>query len=221
MNARSSINRLSDIDYTRGIAGICVLLGHAVQYTSGENFMHNPIWEFIYAFHMPLFAFLSGLFFSVSLKDAPIAFLTKKAKALLLPLVSWVSMGALIATIITTWNEGFSIERIVSYWKPDNYLYSYWFLTSLFKCYLYMYVICKIVKNNKLRILVTICVWALKLHTHVLLPYFILGILYHHFESWVTRNNKSILLLSTMVFMGLYVFAWDGADTFYSTPPSI
>ena len=57
---KSSV-RLSYIDASRGFAILLVVIGHVVQYIyKPNNFDSNIVFRMIYAFHMPLFFFLSG-----------------------------------------------------------------------------------------------------------------------------------------------------------------
>ena len=47
------------IDVLKGFTIILVVMGHASQWFSGDD-RSNPFYVTIYAFHMPLFMFLSG-----------------------------------------------------------------------------------------------------------------------------------------------------------------
>ena len=68
--------RLEYIDIIKGIGIFLVVLGHV---TTNQNAYH-----FIYAFHMPLFFIIEGMF----LHDKP-GFIRKQAKSLLLPYISF------------------------------------------------------------------------------------------------------------------------------------
>ena len=54
------------IDFIKGVAILLVLVGHAIQYCYGAEYFlqgayfSNPIFKFIYSFHMPLFMAVSG-----------------------------------------------------------------------------------------------------------------------------------------------------------------
>jgi fucose 4-O-acetylase-like acetyltransferase len=54
------------IDFIKGVAILLVLVGHAIQYCYGAEYFlqgayfDNPIFKFIYTFHMPLFMAVSG-----------------------------------------------------------------------------------------------------------------------------------------------------------------
>lgn len=69
--------RLSWIDVCRGIGIILVLYGHGL---SGNSYRH-----LIYAFHMPLFFFLSGIVFQHRKYDYIFSFLPKNVKNILYP----------------------------------------------------------------------------------------------------------------------------------------
>lgn len=52
------IQRLEYIDFCRGIAILLVVIGHLIQFNGIVT--SNPVFEFIYSFHMPLFFAISG-----------------------------------------------------------------------------------------------------------------------------------------------------------------
>lgn len=47
------------LDVLKGFAIFLVVMGHAIQYNQ-VDFDTNPVFRFIYSFHMPLFMFVSG-----------------------------------------------------------------------------------------------------------------------------------------------------------------
>lgn len=51
--------RIEYVDYMRGIAIILVVMGHLIQFNGFPT--SNPVFEFIYSFHMPLFSQLVGI----------------------------------------------------------------------------------------------------------------------------------------------------------------
>ena len=102
--------RIEHIDALKGFAIFCVLWGHSLQYLkNGYDFFHNPMFEFIYSFHMPLFFMVSGFFFRSSLKLNFKDFLHKKGVQLLLPCVVWATIFYLMrfSTAIVNGNEQF------------------------------------------------------------------------------------------------------------------
>lgn len=122
------------VDVLRGLGIITVVAGHAWSGTGLPPF--SP-----YSFHMPLFFFLSGLFFREERSEAPIAFILKNARTLLLPTTIFFLVYALFCQLIRA--AGF-----VSLWQPfsiSNVLFNqfgnaaaygftapYWFIPCLF-----------------------------------------------------------------------------------------
>ena len=68
--------RVEYIDILKGLGIILVVLGHVT--------LNSDLYHFIYAFHMPLFFIVSGMF----LHDKP-RFIRKQAKSLLIPYLSF------------------------------------------------------------------------------------------------------------------------------------
>ncbi len=80
--------RVSWVDIARGIGIIAVLYGHAV---SGDSYRH-----LIYAFHMPLFFFLSGIVFSPRKNSDFLPFLRKNFKTIIIPYLLFAFLSYLI-----------------------------------------------------------------------------------------------------------------------------
>jgi fucose 4-O-acetylase-like acetyltransferase len=96
-NNTTKTGRIEYVDTLKCFAIFCVLWGHAMQYLKGSyDFFHNPMFEFIYSFHMPLFFIVSGLFFKSSLKLNFKDFTLKKGLQLLLPCIVWATIGVII-----------------------------------------------------------------------------------------------------------------------------
>lgn len=128
----SSKSRIEWIDALKAFAIVLVVLGHAIQYTlPGSAFKEDPIFLFIYSFHMPLFMTMSGMFFMSSLKLGFADFMKKKSLQLLLPAVTW----SLICCAFKM-----SIE-FRSFFNPS------WFLYSVFLCYLVYYLLAKSIER--------------------------------------------------------------------------
>ena len=114
----------------RGVAIWLVIIGHLIQYNNCNDWMHNPVFEWIYSFHMPLFFYISGY---MAVKTTTITnysdffrFIGKKIRTLIVPLVVW----SLIA------NRYFFAKDIVDFKLIDLwnvfYLRDLWFLKYLF-----------------------------------------------------------------------------------------
>ncbi|MFZ6646749.1 acyltransferase family protein [Undibacterium sp. TJN25] len=58
----SSQSRSATIDNIKGVLIFFVVFGHLIEmHIEGDHFLHS-IWIFIYSFHMPMFALVSGMF---------------------------------------------------------------------------------------------------------------------------------------------------------------
>lgn len=98
--------RILWIDYAKSICIYLVLLGHAHAF--------QPVTDFIYTFHMPLFFFLSGCLFSFEKHPNFKEFAIKRFKGLMVPYL-WINLITYLfwlfagrnfgedATISTTW----------------------------------------------------------------------------------------------------------------------
>lgn len=95
-------NRDNKFDFIKGILIILVVIGHAIQALYGidnKEVWYNPIFNIVYTFHMPLFIFISGYFFSSSLKYSFSILLEKKATRLLVPTFIWSTVILLISKV--------------------------------------------------------------------------------------------------------------------------
>ncbi len=99
--------RLDYIDIAKGIGILCVIWGHIVT-------PHNFSARFIYSFHMPLFFFLSGMFFNGGKYTSFLDFIKKRGRRLLVPYVIYS---------IVTWGIWVIFNRLtgndtVNIWQP-------------------------------------------------------------------------------------------------------
>lgn len=89
------IHRLEYIDFSRGIAILLVVVGHLIQFNGIST--SNPVFEFIYSFHMPLFFAISGYITQkvthIETGKQYLLYLKKKSIAILLPLFSWTLLA--------------------------------------------------------------------------------------------------------------------------------
>lgn len=74
-------------DYIKGIAIFLVIYGHTISHIDiGQtSWWENPMYMFIYMFHMPLFIFVSGYFFNANRN--PRNYVENKVKTLIIPAI--------------------------------------------------------------------------------------------------------------------------------------
>ncbi len=131
-------NRNLWVDYGKAIGIVLVVYGHVVRglLSAGiikENiFLHELVDSVIYSFHMPLFFFLSGLFFwhSMNNRGAGGVFLSK-IDTVFYPFVLWSLLQGSIEALLSNYTNGdVSLARVFSLlWAPRA---QFWFLYALF-----------------------------------------------------------------------------------------
>ncbi|MDR0546190.1 MAG: acyltransferase family protein [Dysgonamonadaceae bacterium] len=215
--------RIEFIDALKGFAIFCVLWGHALQYLRGNyDFFHNPLFEFIYSFHMPLFFVVSGFFFASSLKLNIKDFMLKKGKQLLLPCFSWAILFALLYVATTIYhNTKIDYVRLLKSVSPLGW---FWFLRELFISYCIVYFALKMLKKQWLACLLSICFVLIApfcgTTQRFLLPMFWVGIFLKDNYHFLEKYSKWILPVTTVLFALCLVF-WNGNYTMYVSPLKI
>ena len=127
------------VDVLRGIGILLVVSGHASSGSSMNVFAP-------YSFHMPLFFFISGLFFSDSKVDGVLSTIVKNTKSLLLYSTAFYIFYAGVCWVITrlgftAFSQPFSLELIFlnQFTTSGAYRFTaaYWFIPCLFFVKLY------------------------------------------------------------------------------------
>ena len=106
-----------EFDILKGILIVLVVVGHALQSCFSAPTDYHPLFIFIYTFHMPLFIFVSGYFFSSCLKYDFKTLIEKKTKRLIIPLLlySTILLGLFLASSSPK-TLGRIYEVYVTYW---------------------------------------------------------------------------------------------------------
>ncbi len=133
---RPSPPRLGWVDYAKGIGIFLVVFGHALRsFPPPGPGLTIPLyitlnWS-IYAFHMPLFFLLSGLFLHSATRQPIGSFLRKKAATLLYPYFLWSLIYGIIQAILSPNRSPIAdllaLGQIL--WQPIDH---YWFIYALF-----------------------------------------------------------------------------------------
>ncbi len=179
-------NRLVTIDFVKAIAILLVIWGHMIQYLHGSNYDYwsNYVFKWIYGFHMPLFALVSGFLFSKSRKTSVGVGIARKAKQLLLPVISWAFVLTILDCVINALTHeenggSFIVNRFITRCINDL-----WFLKGIFICFLLVSLIETITKRSATRtiLVVAICLstllWPTSYGIHLygfLVPYYFIG----------------------------------------------
>lgn len=226
--------RISYIDFLKAIAIYLVVLGHIIQ-----NYASNlwTIYDLILSFHMPLFALLSGLFFSCRKKAS--AFMLSKIKGLVLPLFTWAFLSEIVFRGISDtylhFSNGLAIHFMgwINCWFMTLFNWGWWFLRALFLSFIFAYFSIRLCRRN---VTVGILVSNALLYSLSLLgiipnrvlndfiflyPFFSVGILLREHKNLIAKHQKRIFAYSVFIFVFCLLF-WRGyPDCFYGMNTSV
>lgn len=155
-------NRIEWIDMLKGLAIICVMLGH--RYYNGP--VSLVFRAELHTFNISLFFFCSGVVFSIRKYKSFGEFVIKKVKTILVPMVIFSFVGILFNYVyygLLVGNKEYGINYfinrcigIVLQLRDGKYESTLWFLTCIFVVELLLYWIVKLSKDNtKIILLVT------------------------------------------------------------------
>lgn len=129
--------RESWVDYAKGIGIILVVFGHVNRglYSAGihvSEATYQQLDSIIYSFHMPLFFFLSGLFFTSSLAHrGKRKFIINKIDTIVYPYIIWSLLQGTIEVFLSRYtNNPASFSDIFSLFAHPRA--QFWFLYALF-----------------------------------------------------------------------------------------
>lgn len=216
------VKRNNKIDLLKGVSIFLVVWGHAIQYANnGEfDFFLNPIFIFIYTFHMPLFMFISGFLFLHSVSNKKCSdVIIKRIKQLVVPIVAWSTMYYIFTQVLT--RQSISIIDLIK-----SYIGSFWFLFVLFVLSLLVTLVHRYFKD-KLFIYVILGILILFLPEKINLvyikfmyPYFILGYLLNKHKTKIKKYIDIIGISCTMLFVILLI-GWTKDYYIYTTGMSL
>lgn len=196
--AQNGNRRIIWIDVLKCLAIFFVLWGHCIQHFTNSDFSNNPVFLFIYSFHMPLFMMLSGYFASKLEKRSFRDVFTSKFLQLLLPtiifgIVYWLQSRFLLHQ---------THKDIIScLW------YYFWFLKSLFVCIMLFYIGIRISPKKWIGLTMMLVISQLAditpylffLQLRYMFPCFVLGYALCHFKDYFYRYARIITPVSLAV----------------------
>lgn len=191
--------RRREFDVIKAFAIFLVLLGHTIQYLFESDPKGDVLYGLIYSFHMPLFMMVAGFFSSRSLEMPFKSFITNKVAHLLVPCVA---MGL---TVWLLWSLLFFVARGAPPSLPDlvdGIVNNYWFLKSLFFCYLLAWFGCHSGLNSYLWLLLSLLMsyFCPLYNINLMYPAFIGGFLIRSHPRFLATIQQ-YSLISTIVFL--------------------
>jgi fucose 4-O-acetylase-like acetyltransferase len=132
--------RLHWVDYAKGIGIFLVVVGHVLRGLVNSSILQptkllNFVDSWIYAFHMPLFFFISGLFVQRSLSKPLKSFMLDKLYTIAYPYFIWSVIQGIFQTVGSRYtNKPSSLVDILKIgYEP---IMQFWFLYTLFAIFL-------------------------------------------------------------------------------------
>lgn len=134
------------------IFGHCITNGSGAEFRANSLAQGNPLYVYIYTFHMPIFMMVSGYLFGKGIhKKSVIDIAKSRVKTVLIPIIVWqilYTTYGLITSLIKGTNLG--IKAIVKIYVRDM-VFSYrnmWFLWAILGCTVLVALIHFVFKDN-------------------------------------------------------------------------
>ncbi|HEX9059905.1 MAG TPA: acyltransferase family protein [Clostridia bacterium] len=210
--------RIEWIDTARGIGMLLVMFAHAP--------ISNTLSKFIYAFHMPLFFFISGYLFNSNKYTNGANFIKSKFKTLIMPFFVFSFVNSLFWLVL----RRFSNHSGISVYKPFLGMFvairgtdwtvcqaTLWFVAALFMAELIFYFTLHVTKSTRYLIIILICYsiigCAYSRFVHVSLPWSIdvsfVGILFFGIGYLIRQNNIfETYKIVKVSLLPVYVLLW-------------
>lgn len=231
-------NRIIPFDILKSFAIFLVVLGHCIQNYAYSSSVCVWINEYlILPFHMPIFAIISGYFFS--LNRSFIDTFKNKFKRLIIPLLFWSFVQLCIMMynkyFVSDYNDSFHLfSELRNFWYCISD-WCYWYLRAIFFCFILSSLI---VEWSKSRVVIGGIISIILLYTISFLgiipnkipllqgfiflyPFFWIGIIYKMMESYLQQYRWHVIIFCFVLLFVLFPH-WRGYDsTFYEMNTSI
>lgn len=190
--------RILWLDLLKAFAIFLVLWGHCIQHLLPTEATEEPMYRFIYSFHMPLFMMLSGFFAASARLDNIIFVVTKKFRQLMLPVVTIVCTWLIVNYITKGITLGIGVEN------PFRW---FWFLKSAFICACFYLLATTSKKYFYPLIIVTLMIayFAHYYMIHFMYPCFVVGAMLRKNINFVEKYYKAIGISCASIFFLLYL----------------
>ena len=128
--------RVEWVDYARGIGIVLVVVGHTLGGLKNAGVLaSDPLHDWIYSFHMPLFFLLSGLFVTRAADGPAAEFVAGKVRTVAYPYLVWSVLQTLVQFVLAPFtNQKVAVASLLTIlYRP---VMQFWFLYTLFAVFL-------------------------------------------------------------------------------------
>ena len=226
--------RIEFLDLAKGFCIILVVIYHTTRFYGADM----PAANFFKAFRMPLYFFLSGVFFKTY--EGFFSFVKRKVNKLLVPFVFWYIIGSVCISLLLYHAWGIVLERAkdFTFWGCLGEFYSredfpnspIWFLLCLFEINLIFYsvfLLASLIPKYQTWVISIVSLllglFGVILGTHHInlpmfwdsslsaLPFFVVGYVTFRYTSLLKPNklDKYNWLIIFVLFVLVYLFAGD------------
>lgn len=211
------------LDYIKGVLIFLVVYGHSLYWMGGDiQKPFNFIIQIIYSFHMPLFVYLSGYFFSPSKRNNVAETLHKKYKRLIIPHLFFNLI--MIIPIFCYWKTyGHFITResdgIITPKSIYLYLTMFWYLWCIFLSSIACNIIytkisfrpdlfCLILALLLFTISIYLPIRIILVHQRMadMLLYFVIGMYAYDYKKMINKIDIQYLNLIPLVIFIIYLY---------------
>jgi fucose 4-O-acetylase-like acetyltransferase len=210
------------LDIIKGIAIFLVVVGHSIQLGNGLDYLksgafyNDPLFKFIYSFHMPLFMLISGFLFGSSLeRHSTKALLISRVTRLLIPMFAWTALTIAVRFIHhqeLNFLTGVHLFILQFFTKL-------WFLWAIFWCSLIVMMVHRVFKDS---VVVYLLIFAGTFFLpdnynigsyNFMYPFFVIG---HLFKTKGQTILQRIALVNGWVMLGSLLFLYLLLLNFYN-----
>lgn len=209
--------RIVEFDILKGFAIFAVIYTHCMQYLFDSSF-DNPVYNFIYSFHMPLFIIISGILSFRKITEKGRYSLPVKRLPILVP--AFVFGGMLIGIRLI-------LGKSVGMSDLVHLPFTFWFLSSLFVCtcvYWLATLFCKKQLFNLVLLSAVSLLLPIGEYNKFMIPFFGIGLCLAQYDalSYIRRISTSRIWLLIILLGIAYMFLWSSDYTIYkSSCPSV
>jgi len=207
---------------------VVVVLGHCIQYGSGvdslqsESFFDDPLFKWIYSYHMALFMLVSGYLFGLSMSRHTFRDICKsRFFQLIVPIVSWGTVVGVLTIVIHP-------EILSSLWRiiktfGAHMILDIWFIWAIFYCSLVVLAVHRWLRDSIavymiLYLLLFITPDALNFHLYkYMYPFFVTG--YFAFDKlWWKKAMQYKEIIFIVAFIAyLFLFSYFNYNSYIYT----
>ncbi len=219
------------VDYAKAIGIVLVVYGHVAGglFSAGiekQSGIVQDTVKVVYSFHMPLFFFLSGLFFQHSFsRRGGVQLVMSKIDTIVYPYMVWSILQGGIEVLLSNYtNRDLVFSDVLALWDPRA---QFWFLYALFFVFVtgsVIYSFCS--ERYGLLIFVLACLLYLgRAHIPFIKPimfvsnnfvYFMFGIIFTKYGLGKAVSTYSALFLTAFAFVAVQFFMLSYADELHA-----